>query len=81
MTEGNLTMEDVRLLKRKTRIGDYIRFKTDDIQSDNTYVVKGIVTQKYTNIFILGNEKAYSWIDYLLGRQMLVIDEFERSTI
>ena len=79
--EGVYTVDDVAELRDRTAIGSYIEFNKVIYKEDRVYDpkkdgrrvrIKGIVTEKYPNIFMLsredGSEETYSWVDYLLGR-------------
>lgn len=74
MINGNFTTYDVWKLRETTKIGSIVKFKVDDIQPDNTDVVKGKVKQKFPNVFVLDNGKTYTWVDYMLGRYKLFFE-------
>ena len=68
--KAGYTVQDVYDLRKKTNIGDYIRFRRKTSYQSNEITIRGFVVKKYPHIFMLSNGETYSWKDYLLGRQM-----------
>lgn len=73
-------VEDVNKLRDNTRIGELIEFTSDKYARcdgfgyqpfKDTKKVKGIVTAKYPNIFVLNDNETYSWVDYIIGKNMI----------
>lgn len=68
-------MKDIYKLRNKTRIGEFIRFKTDrfnrGIDGDtnkSVRVVRGVVVKKFPYVFLLNTGETYTWVDYYFGR-------------
>lgn len=70
-----ITTKSVENLRDNTPVGSFIKFKRPYKYSENKWgelkkfdVVSGVVTAKYNHIFVLNNDRTYSWVDYILGR-------------
>ena len=74
--EDGYHIVDVEKLRDKTKIGETIKFKIyrnyyflDDAVVSG--IVKGKVIAKYPHVFELDDGSTYSWVDYMLGKQMV----------
>lgn len=75
-----INIEDVHELRDKTRIGELIEFTSDKYARcdgfgyqpfKNVKKVKGIVTAKYPNVFVLNDNSTFSWVEYILGKNVI----------
>lgn len=76
----HINIEDVHELRDKTRIGELIEFTSDKYARcdgfgyqpfKNVKKVKGIVTAKYPNVFVLNDNNTFSWVEYILGKNVI----------
>lgn len=70
-----ITTESVENLRDNTPVGSFIKFKRtrkygeSERQCLRTFDdIHGIVTTKYSHIFVLDDGRTYSWVDYILGK-------------
>ena len=79
--KGSTTVEEINNLRDNTPVGTYIEFKRKvsesvsatglrGISKGDLITISGIVTKKFPNVFMLDNEKTYSWKDYMLGKDL-----------
>lgn len=66
--DNDLLIEEVKMLREKTEIGDTIIFSINRLDREISDLVSGVVTEKYPNIFRLDDKKTYRWVDYALGQ-------------
>ena len=66
-----LTNEDREKLKKQTKVGALIKFRTDILEEESGHFihseVAGCVVEKYSHIFKLHDGHYYKWVDYLIG--------------
>lgn len=76
----HIHIEDVHELRDNTKVGDLITFTSDKYarcagfgyqEFKNIKNVKGVVTAKYPNIFVVNNSETYSWVDYMIGKNIM----------
>ena len=66
---GMYFIDEAFELRDNTKVGETIKFKCDRFDvGDKT--IKGEVLEKYPRVFVLSDGRIYSWVDYLLGKQM-----------
>lgn len=69
-----ITTESIENLRDNTPVGSFIKFRRHHSYDNNWddskkfERVSGVITAKYNYIFVLDNGRAYSWVDYILGR-------------
>lgn len=62
-----LSKDQIELVKLCTKSGDIISFQTGDGNK-----IKGVVVEKFNNVFLLDNGRSYKWIDYILGSPQIL---------
>lgn len=76
----HIHVEDVHELRDNTRIGELIEFTSDKYTRcdrfgyqpfKNIKKVKGIVTAKYPNVFVLNDNSTFSWVEYIIGKNVM----------
>ena len=75
----HIHVEDVQL-RDNTRIGELVEFTSDKYARcdgfgyqpfKDTKKVKGIVTAKYPNVFVLNDNQTFSWTEYIIGKNVI----------
>lgn len=65
------TVEELEKLKKQTKVGALIKFRTDILEEESGHFihseVAGCVVEKYSHIFKLHDGHYYKWVDYLIG--------------
>lgn len=67
-----LTVQSVRDLRNKTKIGDHIKFYIR--RKDFEGFVEGKVANKFDHVFLMTDGRTYSWKEYLLGKGRTIYD-------
>lgn len=76
----HIHIKDVYELRDNTKVGDLITFTSDKYARcagfgyqnfKHIKNVKGVVTAKYPNIFVVNDNETYSWVDYMIGKNII----------
>lgn len=82
MLVGLYHIDDVKHLRNTTPVGATVRFAIRRCEgynngsvgiswADKDRIVEGTIIKKFPFIFMLDNGRTYSWVDLLLGKQLL----------
>ena len=66
---GMYFIDEAFELRDNTEVGEIIKFKCDK-WDDSGKTITGEILAKYPRVFVLSDGHVYSWVDYLLGKQM-----------
>lgn len=75
--EGGYYLKDIYRLRDNTEIGETIKFRIEKTygfvgggEVEVPGIIKGKVAAKYPHTFMLEDGSTYTWVDYMLGRQI-----------
>lgn len=65
------TTKDIDLLRKSIKVGDRISFVRSGYRDrDSRIRITGTVKEKYPYIFSLEDGRTFTWVDYLIGKNM-----------
>lgn len=74
---GGFPLKNIHMLRDRTKIGETIKFRSDRYYEEGLSgnegkprVITSKVVAKYPHVFELENGETYTWVDYMLGKQL-----------